>query len=59
MKIDVKIKTDRGGFVPRNLDTWGANATAAPRDPKFFEGEFFLTFLCRYLTKIGPCPFDT
>ena len=36
----------RAGFVPRNLDTWGANATTAPWDPKFFEGEFFFTHLC-------------
>jgi len=61
MRIDVKtkIEIDRAGFVPRNLRTWGANAATAPRDPKFFEGEFLFTDLCTYSTKITECPFDT
>ena len=38
-----KIKIDRAGFVPRNLDTWGANAPTAPRgrNEKFEEKQKF------------------
>ena len=59
VKMKIKITIDRAGFVPRNLGSWGANADNAPRDPKFFEGEFFFTHLCMYWTKIILCPFDT